>query len=137
MLLFKPHFVDSGVKLEFSSRRFRYITDDDFNDLYALLNSVDGLLTDYSSVYFDFLATKKPIYLLTFDYEEYTKKSRAHFFNMFEEMHAPICKNWQEFYEKSICKGEAYVELEKDRAKFAEFLTGKSCESLIEAVCTK
>ena len=134
IILFKPHFVDSEVKVEISSKRFRYITDDDFKDLYILLNSVDGLLTDYSSVYFDFLATKKPIYLLTFDYEEYTKKSRAHFFNMFEEMHAPICKNWREFYkhaENYRNKNDVFVSLENDHAKFAELLDGKSCEKLV------
>ena len=43
-------------------------------------------------VYFNFLAARKPSYLLPFDYDAYIKKSRSHFFNMFGEMHAPICK---------------------------------------------
>lgn len=40
-------------------------------DSYSFLNCVDGLITDYSSVFFDFSLTKKPIMLFMYDYEEY------------------------------------------------------------------
>ena len=35
------------------------------------LNSVDALITDYSSVFFDYSITRKPIILYMYDYEEY------------------------------------------------------------------
>lgn len=38
---------------------------------YEFLNSVDMLITDYSSVFFDFSITRKPIVLFLYDYEEY------------------------------------------------------------------
>ena len=137
VFLYKPHFVDSAVKVSVRSPRFRIVSDNDFDDLYVFLNSVDALLTDYSSVYFDFLATRKPVFLLPFDYELYTKNSRSHFFNMFEEMHGEFCKNWHEFYEKSSsCQGstKSDVNLEQDRVKFAEYLDGNSCRRLVEKV---
>ena len=40
-------------------------------ETYAFLNSCDALITDYSSVLFDFAPTKKPIVLFTFDEDEY------------------------------------------------------------------
>ncbi|MDO4556883.1 MAG: CDP-glycerol glycerophosphotransferase family protein, partial [Lachnospiraceae bacterium] len=40
-------------------------------DQYQFLNSVDALITDYSSVFFDFSITRKPIILFMYDYEEY------------------------------------------------------------------
>lgn len=40
-------------------------------DNYSFLNSCDALITDYSSVFFDFSLTKKPIILFMYDYEEY------------------------------------------------------------------
>ena len=40
-------------------------------DSYEFLNSVDCLITDYSSVFFDFSITKKPIILFMYDYEKY------------------------------------------------------------------
>lgn len=132
IFLFKPHFVDSGVQVEIDSSRFKYITDSDFEDLYVLLNSVDVLLTDYSSVYFDFLATKKPIYLLPFDYNEYTKNSRGHYFDMYKEMSGAVCKNWQEFYK--VGKNRKNINLEKDEKKFAEYLDGESCKKIVEGI---
>lgn len=40
-------------------------------DKYEFLNSVDALITDYSSVFFDFSITRKPIILYMYDYDEY------------------------------------------------------------------
>ena len=40
-------------------------------DNYEFLNAMDALITDYSSVFFDFSATRKPILLWIYDVEEY------------------------------------------------------------------
>lgn len=40
-------------------------------DTYEVLNACDGLVTDYSSVFFDFAVTRKKIILFAYDKEEY------------------------------------------------------------------
>lgn len=40
-------------------------------DNYSFLNCCDALITDYSSVFFDYSLTKKPIVLFMYDYDEY------------------------------------------------------------------
>ena len=50
-------------------------------DPYPLLKIADLLITDYSSIYFDFLLTKKPIIFFVYDYEEYLKDSRDLYFD--------------------------------------------------------
>lgn len=40
-------------------------------DTYEVLNACDGLITDYSSVFFDFAVTKKKVILFAYDKEEY------------------------------------------------------------------
>lgn len=40
-------------------------------DKYEFLNSVDVLITDYSSVFFDYSITGKPVLLFTYDYDKY------------------------------------------------------------------
>lgn len=40
-------------------------------DKYEFLNSVDCLITDYSSVFFDYSVTRKPIILYIYDYDQY------------------------------------------------------------------
>lgn len=42
-------------------------------DNYSFLNCADALVTDYSSVFFDYSITKKPIILFMYDYEEYMR----------------------------------------------------------------
>lgn len=40
-------------------------------ETYPVINACDVLITDYSSVFFDFSLTKKPIILFTYDYDGY------------------------------------------------------------------
>lgn len=50
---------------------------------YDFLGATDGLVTDYSSVFFDYAATGKPIVLFTYDLEEYMA-DRGVYFNVEE-----------------------------------------------------
>lgn len=50
-------------------------------EINCLLNKVDALITDYSSILFDYLPTRKPIFLYPYDYEEY-KKERGIYFDL-------------------------------------------------------
>lgn len=43
-------------------------------DLYKIMNAIDLLITDYSSVYFDYLLLDRPIIFTPVDYEEYKEK---------------------------------------------------------------
>lgn len=57
-----------------------YMIDSDA-DPYTFLNMADILVTDYSSIYFDFLLINKPIIFFNYDFEEYLKNSRELYFN--------------------------------------------------------
>ncbi|MDD5899609.1 MAG: CDP-glycerol glycerophosphotransferase family protein [Lachnospiraceae bacterium] len=50
-------------------------------ETYAFLNATDGLITDYSSVFFDYALTRKKIILFTYDEEEY-ESSRGFYFSL-------------------------------------------------------
>ena len=55
----------------------------DTYDIYEILNASDVLISDYSSVMFDYLYSKKPIVLFLYDYEEY-KQYRGFYFDVKE-----------------------------------------------------
>lgn len=59
-------------------------------DTYDLLSVADILITDYSSVFFDFLATKTPIIFYTYDREEY-ESTRGKFYFDIDGLPGPIC----------------------------------------------
>lgn len=50
-------------------------------DPYPFLNITDILITDYSSVYFDYLVKNKPIIFFNYDYQEYINNSRELYFD--------------------------------------------------------
>lgn len=54
--------------------------------VYALLRSADALITDYSSVYFDYMLLNRPIAFTVDDIEEYGKKRGFVFDNPYEYM---------------------------------------------------
>ena len=67
-----------------SYSNFVFIDNNSFLDkgiaLYSVFNSVDILLTDFSSIYIDFMLLNKPIGFIFSDYEEF-KNSRGFVFS--------------------------------------------------------
>jgi len=61
-----------------------------YKDMQALLLISDVLLTDYSSVMFDFMLLENPIFLYAKDYKEYTKKERNVYFSI-DELPFELC----------------------------------------------
>lgn len=129
VFLYKPHFIDLELgQKEDLSERFIFINDESYDEQYNFVGQVDILVTDYSSIYFDFIATKKPVILLPFDLEEYKATSRAHYFD-YSEMEGAKATNWQEFYK--IIEEKSYSSVsEETKKKFAKYVDGKSCERL-------
>ena len=79
LIVLKPHFAqDIQCLLDLKLPYIRFINDEFLfkNKLssYQLVNACDALLTDYSSVYFDFLLSNRPIGLTWEDYGEYAKR---------------------------------------------------------------
>lgn len=78
LIVLKPHFAqDLSVIKQLKLSNIKIINDMFFieNNItsYQFLNSCDALITDYSSVYFDYTLCNKPIGLIWEDYEEYKK----------------------------------------------------------------
>lgn len=78
VLYYKPHPAqDVSGLVHADTRAIRMIRDSDLSrwgvSLYELLAVSDGLITDYSSVFFDYLLADKPIVTTTDDMEEWKK----------------------------------------------------------------
>lgn len=79
LLIIKPH--PNQASLDFLHKKYNNIVilwNEDLNkadiELYQLFHDVDALMTDYSSVYFDFLLTLKPIGFAIGDLELYRER---------------------------------------------------------------
>ncbi|MDK2907249.1 MAG: CDP-ribitol ribitolphosphotransferase / teichoic acid ribitol-phosphate polymerase [Petrotoga sp.] len=81
---------------EVSNQFIRIIQDSDlekyFIDFYEILPAVDLLITDYSSIYFDWLLTGKPVIFFTPDLETYAQNRDFLLEPLEIWMPGPICK---------------------------------------------
>ena len=71
-------------------------------DIYQTINQYDCLITDYSSIYFDFLLSNKPIVFAPFDLEDYKKRERALYFEFEEVTLKPYCYSWNDILNRLI-----------------------------------
>lgn len=86
---------------DFSSERIKLINGDIVEDIMDIINIFDLLITDYSSIYIDFLLTKRPLLFLPYDIEEYTKL-RGFNFNYEDVTPGPKPKSFLEFKSELI-----------------------------------
>lgn len=100
-------------------------------ETYQFLNIANCLITDYSSVFFDFAITKKKIILFCYDEEEYLK-SRGLYFD-FRELPFTKVKNIEELLKEVNCaKNYDDSEFIKKFCKYDSFdVTAKLCKKFI------
>lgn len=76
----KSHLMDRLKRIDRTELDHIILLDKEV-DPYPILNQTDILVTDYSSIYFDFLIKDKPIVFFSFDYETYLSQSREMYFD--------------------------------------------------------
>lgn len=79
LVVIKPHFAQDVSRIKIMNlSNIRFIDDDFLSEHgiinYELLGKADALLTDYSSVYYDYLLTDRPIGLCWDDYEVFEER---------------------------------------------------------------
>jgi len=100
------------------------------NDIYNILNMVDVLVTDYSSIYFDFLITDKPIIFFSYDLEEYLNNSRKMYFDYYEFTPGPIVVNQNELEAVILEDDKYYDERNKLKQKVFDYNIKFASENL-------
>ena len=71
----------------------------DYDDIQELLLISDILITDYSSLMFDFAETRRPCFLYTPDLEDYQKNDRSLYFQL-EDLPFPVSQTQNELHKQ-------------------------------------
>lgn len=119
IVLFRAHYEVNKV-LGIKNDSFIYNVSD-YNNLNELMKISNILISDYSSIMFDYSILKRPIYSYAYDYEEYLEK-RGMYIDIKEELPNGICIEEDELLEKIIkCNFEKQIQkTEKFSKKYVE-----------------
>lgn len=109
-------------------------------DIMELLCKTDILITDYSSVFYDFASAHKPILFYMYDLEEYLNETRGTYISVFD-LPGPIIKEEKGLIEsiRSIRDGSyGYTDkLESFCREFSKYCKGTSSRDVLEIVIDK
>lgn len=135
ILLKMHHLVSENFKIDDNLKDFVFDVSD-WEDIQELYIVSDILITDYSSVFFDYAHSRRPILFFVPDLEHYISDVRGLYLNMKKDLPGPIIKDnealissikniedvkkeysekYDEFYDKfcSLCKGQSGEDIVK------------------------
>jgi len=79
LTIFRFHLQNQEQTRFVETKHIRFINEDKFEDIMTVLNNFDLLVTDYSSMYIDYLLLDRPIVFLPYDLSDYSKKRGFNF----------------------------------------------------------
>lgn len=106
------------------------------SDIQELLFISDILVTDYSSVYTDYLLLNRPLIFFTYDYEFYEKKNRGLLYDLKEMAPGPLIFTGKELINSikniSVINQEYELMRKKINDIFNKYQDGRSTERLLK-----
>ena len=108
----------------------------DIQELYLIS---DILVTDYSSVMFDYSIIKRPMIIYAYDYENYRDNLRGFYFNIYEEFPGPIVENTSDLIDSIQnydCK-EYEKKYKRFVEKFTSFDDGNASSRIVDLIIEK
>lgn len=127
------HFSQKGFSLnEYEGFAYDYSHYGDIRDMYLI---ADILITDYSSVMFDYSLLNKPMLFYTYDYDNYKNKLRGMYIDFEEEAPGPLIEDTETLI-KEIQGINEFSDKYRDRIKsfkdkYNQFDDGRASEKIV------
>lgn len=138
-LLVRTHYLNS-VTLP-SSVAGRVVDVSKHHDITPLLALADGLITDYSSVMFDYAVLDRPMLFFAYDYEKYATDIRGTYFDLKEKAPGPVVATADELFQAVAAFDEADAKYAEARqrflAEFGEYDRGDAARQIVEKFFTR
>lgn len=136
VILFKPHyFIANKIDLsKYKNFVYNVANYDEINDIYL---ASDLLITDYSSVFFDYANLNRPVMFYMYDFDDY-KNNLRDFYISLDELPGPIAKTQKELedyivnIDKSISKYKKTYDKFNDKYNYLD--DGNASERVIRVV---
>jgi CDP-glycerol glycerophosphotransferase len=133
-LLIRTHYLD---RYSLSARYHPFAADvSRHHDVTELMLVTDVLVTDYSSVMFDFANTGKPMVFYTYDYEDYVRDERGTYLDLPDVAPGPMAEDTE-----GLIAALRAVDTDRERwseryaafrKRFCEYETGHAADDVLE-----
>ncbi len=128
----------SKLKKEFERIHYSNILNADAEiDIYSFLKKVDLLITDYSSVYSDYMLLNRPVIAFHYDWELYSENTRDSYIEHDAYMPERKAKTMPELMEcmEKVLENDSFQEKRlESRARIFQTVDGKSSVRLFEKI---
>lgn len=134
IVVFKPHYlIINKYENDQSLEGFLYSisAEAEINELYVLS---DVLVTDYSSVFFDYAVLNRPIYFYMYDLDEYKGELRGFYLDIYTELPGQIYEDEQNLLNDMKNDVYDYSRLEVFNQRFNHAQTGDCAKKVIDIV---
>ena len=139
ILLIKLHYyhLKNMKSLQQNFSNIIFVKDEDIEqDIYNILPITDFLISDYSSIYADYLHLNKPIIFFPFDIDDYIKSDRDFYMNYDEITPGDKVYNWSDLYNSInnlILGKDTYINKRQEiHNLFNLYQDGRNCERVVE-----
>ncbi|WP_346795486.1 CDP-glycerol glycerophosphotransferase family protein [Halomonas sp. Bachu 37] len=103
-----------------------------FPDVNALFPAIDMLITDYSSLMYDYACLKRPIVLMAPDLDDYLNRDVGIYGDYFADAPGPVIESWEQLPEswQELFEGRHDQRLVNFVARHAVLHDGRECERM-------
>ena len=110
-------------------------------DIYSLMGATDTLISDYSSIIFDYMLMERPIIYYMPDLAAFTSSSRSLIFDPEEIAVGPVCHNGRELLDalRNVAEGTSIDSATQSRwtatrARFNQYTASGSSDRVLKAI---
>jgi CDP-glycerol glycerophosphotransferase len=105
-------------------------------DITPLMLLADALITDYSSVMFDYAVLQRPIVFYAHDWEEYAKDTRGTYFDLLAEAPGPVARTAGELFavlgDLNTVRASYEARLKEFVDKYGEYDRGDAAAQIVD-----
>ncbi len=134
VILMRLHYL---VADQLDLQRFKNFAYDvsSYSDIRELYVVADMLITDYSSVFFDYSILKRPMIFFTYDIDTYRNKLRGFYFDLEEQAPGPLVKTTEDVIGEVKNMSQKLVNVTHRNAFFKDFIDledGRATERVVK-----
>jgi CDP-glycerol glycerophosphotransferase len=134
VLLVRPHYLVSFALPPAYAHSVRNVAN--VHDVTPLMEIADAVITDYSSLMFDYALLDRPMIFHVPDYDDYVGSSRGSYFDLASVAPGPLTRTGAELFDALAGLGELkdrYAEKHRDFvAAFGEYDNGGAAKAVVD-----